>query len=99
MTGPLHRADVPMPTPRPLTGPATGPTAWPPAAPEMTVPDLLCGHLPGEGCDDECAYWRMVATGELPGPDAYLVDGVHILPPAAPGLAPLTDPALRGWAA
>ncbi|MFF0823017.1 hypothetical protein ACFYUR_21870 [Micromonospora haikouensis] len=35
--------------------------------------DLLCGHLPGEPHDDECAYWRMVALGELPDPIAPVV--------------------------
>lgn len=63
------------------------------AAP-ITVPDLLCGHLPEEVCDDSCAYWRGVAAGEYPPPEAYMEPVTP--PPHRPGLAPLTDPALRG---
>lgn len=60
------------------------------AAAPVTVPDLLCGHLPGESCDDSCTYWRGVATGEYPPPEMPVT-----LPPHCPGLVPLTDPALR----
>ncbi|MFI1197737.1 hypothetical protein ACH4T9_31375 [Micromonospora sp. NPDC020750] len=67
--------------------------AWP-----LTVADPLCGHVDGDVHDDECDYWRLVAVGELPGPDAYLTAGVHTLPTHLPGLAPLVDPALRSAA-
>lgn len=60
------------------------------AADPITVPDLGCGHLPGEPHDEACAYWRGVATGEYPPPEFE-----PILPPHCPGLAPLPDPALR----
>lgn len=68
---------------------------WPPAAAaaEITVPDLGCGHLPGESCDDSCSYWRGVSAGEYPPPEAYMEPVT--LPPHCPGLVPLTDPALR----
>ncbi|WP_431892731.1 hypothetical protein [Micromonospora haikouensis] len=62
----------------------------------LTVADPLCGHVDEESHDETCTYWRMVACGELPGPEAYLVDGVHHLPPHLPGFAPLADPALSG---
>lgn len=58
------------------------------AADPITVPDLGCGHLPGESCDEACDYWRGVADGEYPPPEVHL-------PPHYPGLVPLTDPALR----
>lgn len=65
----------------PLTADAAGP---------ITVPDLGCGHLPGEPCDEACAYWRGVVNGEYPPPEMPVT-----LPPHCPGLAPLPDPALR----
>lgn len=34
----------------------------------IVVRDLGCGHLDGEGCNDECAYWRGVLTGDYPKP-------------------------------
>lgn len=46
-----------------------------------TTGDPLCGHLPGEQCDDECAYWRMVALGELPDPDGVYMAPVVVLHP------------------
>lgn len=64
-------------------------------AAEITVLDLGCGHLPGESCDEACAYWRGVAAGEYPPPEAYMP---VTLPPHCPELLPLTDPALRGVA-
>ena len=93
MTGPL-------PPVRPLPVP-TAPNVWPATAPAatITVPDLGCGHLPGERCDSACDYWRGVAAGDYPSPDAYKATGaVVVLPPHLPGLTPLTDPALRGVA-
>lgn len=69
-------------------------SSWP-----ITVQALACGHIAGDVCGDECAYWALVAAGELDSPDAYLVDGVQTLPPHAPGLRPLVDPALHGRAA
>ncbi|WP_238432751.1 hypothetical protein [Micromonospora tarensis] len=83
----------------PPSGPNTGgndPQAWPATA--ITVPDLPCGHLPGDGCTVACDYWTGVAWGEYHSPDAYLVDGVFTIPSHAPGLLPVTDPALRGAA-
>ena len=43
--------------------------------------DPLCGHLPGEAHDDECAYWRGVALGEYPAPDGTFMTPVASLPP------------------
>ena len=37
----------------------------------IVVRDLGCGHIAGDQCDDECAYWRGVATGEYPAPETY----------------------------
>ncbi|ABP56441.1 hypothetical protein [Salinispora tropica] len=67
--------------------------SWPLTADaaEITVPDLGCGHLPGESCDEACAYWRGVADGTYPPPEFEPVT----LPPHCPGLVPLPDPALR----
>ncbi|WP_028183488.1 hypothetical protein [Salinispora arenicola] len=67
--------------------------AWPlmaDAAEPITVPDLGCGHLPGEPHDEACAYWRGVSVGTYPPPEMPVT-----LPPHCPGLLPLTDPALR----
>ncbi|WP_018253996.1 hypothetical protein [Salinispora mooreana] len=69
---------------------------WPVMADDadpITVPDLGCGHLPGEPHDGSCSYWRGVAAGEYPPPELPVT-----LPPHCPGLVPLTDPALRGVA-
>ncbi|PZG12467.1 hypothetical protein C1I95_25810 [Micromonospora craterilacus] len=44
-------------------------TDTPAASEPITVTDLLCGHLVGEGCDETCAYWRGVALGERPPTD------------------------------
>nr|WP_121400092.1 hypothetical protein [Micromonospora sp. M71_S20] len=74
--------------------PPGGPTYFPAAAP-ITVPDLPCGHLPGDVHDDECAYWVGVAAGDYPSPDAYVVTDAVTIPPHLLGLLPLTDPALR----
>ncbi|MGC5033039.1 hypothetical protein [Micromonospora sp. DT229] len=78
------------PWPNPPQIPPGGPTAWPATstAEPITVPDLPCGHLPGDVHDDQCAFWWGVAGGEY-------ADPVITLPPHAPGLTPLTDPALR----
>lgn len=58
----------PWPNPAPLPGPPS------------TVPDLGCGHLPGE-CPNsqECAYWRGVVLGEYAPPTRWSVtaDGVE----------------------
>ena len=88
----------PNPTPgTPFPGPCTSPVF--PATQQLTVVDPLCGHLPGEAHDDECAYWRGVALGEYPAPDAYAaLDGVVTIPPHLLGLLPLTDTALRSVA-
>lgn len=43
--------------------------------------DPLCGHLPGEPHDDECAYWRGVALGEYAAPDGTYMTPVVALPP------------------
>ncbi|MFY1658543.1 hypothetical protein [Micromonospora sp. WMMD1274] len=45
----------------------------------IAVADPLCGHLPGEPHDDECAYWRGVALGQYPAPDG--LPGPVALPP------------------
>lgn len=37
--------------------------------PAPVITDPLCGHLPGELHDSECAYWRGVVLGEYPPPD------------------------------
>lgn len=73
-------------------------TTWPltadAAAEPITVEDPLCGHLPGEPHDGEvCTYWRGVARGEYPPPEAYMEPVT--LPPHCPGLVPLPDPVLR----
>ncbi|MEU5945103.1 hypothetical protein ABZ793_06020 [Micromonospora sp. NPDC047465] len=87
----------PQPIPSGPWQPTVQPTVFP--AQTLTVADPLCGHLPGE-CEDavECAYWRGVVLGEYPAPETYMVAGEVTLPPHLPGLAPLTDPALRGAA-
>ncbi|MFG2059705.1 hypothetical protein ACGFI9_37405 [Micromonospora sp. NPDC048930] len=47
----------------------------------LTVPDLGCGHLPGECPNDaECAYWRGVLTGEYPPPEAYMAEVISLPP-------------------
>ena len=47
----------------------------------IAIDDPLCGHLPGEAHDDECAYWRGVALGEYPAPDGTFMTPVVSLPP------------------
>lgn len=65
--------------------------SWPLTADPITVPDLGCGHLPGEPCDEACAYWRGVSDGTYAPPPEMPV----MLPPHCPGLLPLPDPVLR----
>lgn len=49
---------------------ATAGTGWAGTGRDpIFVRDLGCGHLDGEGCDDECAYWRGVLTGDYPEPE------------------------------
>lgn len=69
-----------------------------PVFPAQSAPlNVDCGHLPGETHDGACAYWRGVAAGDYPMPDAYPVDDLlqsirrPIVQPA-----PQIDPALRG---
>ncbi|GIJ10765.1 hypothetical protein ACFFMR_19045 [Micromonospora andamanensis] len=38
----------------------------------ITVPGLACGHIEGDLHDDECAYWRGVASGEYAAPVVHL---------------------------
>ncbi|MFF0721311.1 hypothetical protein [Micromonospora sp. NPDC003816] len=88
--------------PQPLPGPwqlRTTDTVFPAQTLTVTVPDLPCGHLPGDRHTTECDYWIGVDEGEYPPPEAYMVGGpyAHLLP-HAPGLEPLVDPALRGAA-
>ncbi|MFI6160359.1 hypothetical protein ACIA59_10465 [Micromonospora haikouensis] len=83
--------------PMPGTGSGTrpgGPTAFPAAAAQvLTVADPLCGHIDDEGHDEACTYWRMVACGELRGPDMDGLLAAIRTPLVTP--APLVDPALR----
>jgi hypothetical protein len=44
----------------------------PPPADVVTVDAYPCGHIAGDLCDEECAYWAGVARGWWPGPEAYL---------------------------
>ncbi|WP_420812828.1 hypothetical protein [Micromonospora zingiberis] len=62
-------------------------TVFPAQTLAVTVPDLPCGHIPGDLHDGECAYWWGVAAGEYAAP-------VITLPPHA-DIPALTDPALR----
>lgn len=88
--GPWHPTAWPIATNPPVdTGPAELATVFPAQDLNVVVPDLPCGHLPGDLHDGECAYWFGVASGE------YAPPPVITLPPHAPGLTPLTDPALR----
>ncbi len=58
------RGDLEEPTTTRQSG-----AGWPVTGRGITVPDLLCGHLPGDVHDDSCDYWRGVALGEYPAPD------------------------------
>lgn len=76
---------------------------WPATEPTQTVfpaqvLDLPCGHIEGDVHDDECAYWRGVARGDYPAPEAYMQTTPVTLPPHAAGLVPVVDPALRSAA-
>ncbi|MEU4777500.1 hypothetical protein [Micromonospora sp. NPDC023633] len=96
----MSQPSQPTPQPRPTT-PWSNPPQVPPRGPSyftadpITVPDLPCGHLPGDVHNDECAYWIGVAAGDYPAPDAYVVTDAVTIPPHLLGLLPLTDPALR----
>lgn len=46
-----------------------------------TAKAYLCGHISGDQCDDECAYWRGVALGEYAAPDGTFMTPVASLPP------------------
>jgi len=59
-----------MTVPVPPTGPGTGDGSRP--GPQ-TIPDLLCGHLPGDDHDDQCAYWRGVVLGWYAPPTRWTV--------------------------
>lgn len=77
----------PWPDPIPPRRPASpvGPCGWPPSARVITVPvSDCCGALPGD--EDPCADWAAEVR--------IAFDAPVILPPHAPGLAPLTDPAV-----
>ncbi|MEW2474648.1 hypothetical protein AB0875_12735 [Micromonospora gifhornensis] len=78
----------PVGTPQGPWHPTQQPTVFPAQTLDVTVPDLPCGHIPGDAHDDQCRFWWGVAAGEFAAP-------VITLPPHAPGLTPLTDPALR----
>lgn len=100
---------TPQPSPKPTTPnlPPLPPVRfprdpWPPRPSRPTffpaaAPSDLCGHLPGEQHDEECAYWGYVATGELPPPPGMedLLAAIR-RPLITP--APVVDPALRGAA-
>lgn len=71
----FDRADLDAPATTAVAGAGWAVTGRGP----ITVPDLGCGHLPGE-CHDsaECAYWRGVLTGE------YAPAGEPLPPPLPP---------------
>lgn len=48
-----------------MSAPSWSPSA---ATDPITVPDLGCGHLPGEPHDAACAYWRGVSDGTYAPP-------------------------------
>lgn len=67
-----------------------------PVFPARSTPLDSCGHLPGDLHDRECAYWRGVAAGDYPAPDAYPVDDLlQVIRTPIVQPAPQIDRALR----